>query len=206
MQYTFPHDSCEVESSAGALRQPYSAVVSLASVVSMMFIDQDRPMSCVQMKAVLSYILFQTFHSFSHMVHYRGLIQVCIAHALWYLMCYRTYNAFFYTYGNPPTTKKRWIPTCVYIDILCFLFTGGVYSILTDVMIMVVIVLCYAHKLQTSACFKLFACGVILAMALILEATYCQTLIKTTPVPPHVIVEIIGGGLFYTLAKIVLQV
>ena len=84
--YTFPFSTCETPTtSLGLVAQPFSAAVNLVSVaIILFFLAASRSYTTRTFFLIL--LLFESWHTYSHITHVPGHVQVDVIHVLSYLL------------------------------------------------------------------------------------------------------------------------
>ena len=93
----FPFNTCETPNTEG-IAQPYSTFVNVVNcfIILYFLLKTKQTQSFLLLFSIFS---FQTFHSFSHMIHIQGPAQTNIIHTLSYLINLAFFNVF-YSYSN----------------------------------------------------------------------------------------------------------
>lgn len=200
--YTFPFDTCEVPS-GGHIAQPWSFAVNLVSTMIMLVAAL-----CTKSIGIFSYFLFEAFHTFSHAVHWEK--QRLIVHLLGYVMAACTFYELYRAFGN---IRSRLLITlicvAVLLDILLFVFIGGVSSIFTGLLILVLVVIAYRGHMTAEVhgilIFLLWGLGILFVM-FVNEAYNCRKLLAYHRYPYHALIEVLGGVLFIGLSTMIIKV
>ena len=200
-EYVFPFSSCE-QPHDFFIRQPASAFVTLLTIAHLFkkYLDNNIPL---QKNAILSYILFETFHMFSHCFHTLGELHVVGTHCLFYLMIYQIHRAFAEIRGPLHQNKYYQLYVCVAIDIVVFILINGVYSILTAFSILGFMVYCFCKHIGLGCSVYMVVGGILAGVLLINEALYCEQMLNVLPFPPHILIEVNGFFMFRELTKMV---
>ena len=94
MFYFYPFHTCEQPYiSSKYIAQPVSATINIitVSILTYFFIKSHT----IEIKLLLlSFIAFQVFHAFSHIIHIDGNIQSNIIHIIWYFLTFMIFTAF----------------------------------------------------------------------------------------------------------------
>ena len=118
-EYTFPFNTCEKVNKNG-IAQPYSLFFNLINCIIILYFLLQTKNNYTFMLLFLI-LCFELFHSFSHIVHIKGSIQLNIIHLLTYLINF----AFFYLFYS--YTKK--FPNKFFILYLIVLVCLDIYSL-----------------------------------------------------------------------------
>ena len=202
-KYIFPFSTCEEVDPASWVAQPWSAIVNALSTIillAMMFIAR----SPVVKLALLSYAIFEAWHTLSHIVHIPGESQILIVHILGYIMSFTTLAAII-TLSNgkrPPTWFYIGLAFIIITDVGLFLLVGGLPIIISGLAIFTYIVIAN-FKLLPAHFYRLvpyFMVGIAILIALFINESYnCQWMMEHRQLPYHALVEIIGLVLFTML-------
>ena len=157
----------------------------------------------IELKYVFaSFILFELWHTMSHIVFIDGNIQQTVVHFLAYNLAFGTlYAILSLTKSSLKTYQILLLITVVIIDIITFIYYSGLYIILTGTLLFIVVLVCVYDKISTFVIYYVLAL-IGLALLFINEAINCKWLLQQWPgFPFHAIIEIYGLGLFYALSK-----
>ena len=202
-KYIFPFSTCERSDTSSWLAQPYSAFVNATSTLILlaMMIQADPLVSKL---ALLSYALFEGWHTFSHMVHVQGEIQTLVVHILGYLISFTTLAAIIILSrsGMPAWWFLLGLAVIIAIDIVLFIKVGGLPIIISGLAIFAFIVAANYKLLPPHFYYLLpyFMVGLALLIALFVNESYnCQSMMEARQLPYHAITEIVGLVLFTML-------
>lgn len=198
--YTFPFSTCERPSENG-IAQPFSSVVNLIIVLFLMYcFIQARSL---QLKYVFfSFILFELWHTMSHMIFIAGNIQQSVVHFLAYNIAFGTLFALLYLSKSSLNIHQIvLLASVVLFDIIIYMNYGGIYMILSGTLIFIAILLCVYSKYSTFISYYII--GLIgLALLFVNEAVNCKWMLQYWPnFPFHIIIEFYGLLLFYILSN-----
>ncbi len=204
MNFTFPFDSCEIPSKTG-ISQPYSVLANLLSCFSI-FYYITKSKSKQSFYLLLSFFLFELFHTFSHSIHIPGKFQLIIIHLLAYLINTFLFN-FFYKRNNT-------YPNKYFILILAFLFCFDIIGLIfnkffiffsTQVAVFLLILFYYKNDFEQISSNKLkyiIIISLLITLLVLNEILNCQKMLKKYPnFPFHIIIEILGILLIYIICK-----
>ena len=93
-EYTFPFSTCEKTTEDGTFAQPYSAIANIITCLIIFYFLLNTE-NAYAFLLLLSILVFEAFHSFSHMIHIPGAVQINITHALAYCMNIAFFNLFY---------------------------------------------------------------------------------------------------------------
>lgn len=66
--YIFPFTTCESIKTIGLIKQPYSAFINFINCI-IIFNYLMKVRNIYQFLLIFSFLLFESFHTFSHMIH-----------------------------------------------------------------------------------------------------------------------------------------
>ena len=203
--YTFPFSTCERPNPTG-IAQPYSAALNMInSVVIFYFLIHTKH----YYTALLLFLIlcFELFHSFSHIIHLASSIQETVIHML-AVMVNGALLFFFYKYLK--VTPAPWfLLFCLGIlglDVYLFLNMSILYYFASQI-ILFLSILFYHYPLLTKPIQDKLHLILILTVAIFLlflnEKNNCERMLEVYTFPYHIMIEILGIGLFYTLCSTV---
>jgi len=203
-EYTFPFSTCEKPNKNG-IAQPYSSLLNFINCVIIFYF-------LLQINHYYAFILlffilcFELFHVFSHSIHIHGSIQINITHILSYCINF-AFLFFFYNY-----LKK--IPSIMFIlfyaflicfDIYAFCNMNVVYYIFSQALLFLSVLVYYYPLLTQKIKDKIHILFFLVSLIIILflnEKFNCEEMMSFYPhFPYHILIEIIGIFLFYTICS-----
>jgi len=204
----FPFNTCEEPNKKSYVAQPISAFINMITCLILIYFFLQAKTSIIRL-LILSFILFEIFHTFSHITHIDGTIQSNIIHGIWYFLSFMVLIASIkITKQYPNIYTILILLTIIIIDINLFFQANKLYMVFTALTLPVVIVISYYNLYPI--CIKkaipyLIALLIILGLVLINEKINCLNMMKYAKLPYHAIIEIIGMILFTLLSYIFLQ-
>jgi hypothetical protein len=204
----FPFNTCEEPNKKSWVAQPISAFINMITCLILIYFFLQAKTSIIRL-LILSFILFEIFHTFSHITHIDGTIQSNIIHGIWYFLSFMVLIASIkITKQYPNIYTILILLTIIIIDINLFFQANKLYMVFTALTLTVVIVISYYNLYPI--CIKkaipyLIALLIILGLVLINEKINCLNMMKYAKLPYHAIIEIIGMILFTLLSYIFLQ-
>jgi hypothetical protein len=204
----FPFNTCEEPNKKSWVAQPISAFINMITCLILIYFFLQAKTSIIRL-LILSFILFEIFHTFSHITHIDGTIQSNIIHGIWYFLSFMVLIASIkITKQYPNIYTILILLTIIIIDINLFFQANKLYMVFTALTLPVVIVISYYNLYPI--CIKkaipyLIALLIILGLVLINEKINCLNMMKYAKLPYHAIIEIIGMILFTLLSYIFLQ-
>jgi len=204
----FPFNTCEEPNRKTWIAQPVSAFINMVTCLILIYFFLQAKTLIIRL-LILSFILFEIFHTFSHITHIDGAIQSNIIHAIWYFLSFMVLIASIkITKQYPNIYTILILLLIIIIDIHLFFIPNKLYMIFTALTLPVVIVISY-YNLYPSYIKKvipyLIALLIIVGIFLINEKLNCLNMMKYAKLPYHGIIEIIGMILFITLSYVFLQ-
>ena len=198
--YTFPFSTCERHCKNG-IAQPFSSAVNIIIVLFLIYclFQAKSP----QLKYVFfSFILFELWHTMSHMIFIAGNIQQSVVHFLAYNIAFGTLFALLYLSKSSLNVYQiTLLAIVVLFDIFIYLNYGGVYMILSGTLIFIAILLCVYSKYSTFISYYIIGL-IVLALLFVNEAVNCKWMLQYWPnFPFHIIIELYGLLLFYVLSS-----
>ncbi len=198
--YTFPFSTCERPCENG-IAQPFSSAVNIIIVLFLIYcLFQAKS---IQLKYVFfSFILFELWHTMSHMIFIAGNIQQSVVHFLAYNIAFGTLFALLYLSKSSLNVYQiTLLAIVVLFDIIVCMNYGGVYMILSGTLIFIAILLCVYSKYSTFITYYIIGL-IALALLFINEAVNCRFMLQYWPnFPFHIIIELYGLLLFYVLSS-----
>jgi hypothetical protein len=201
-EYTFPFSTCEPPRD-DVIAQPFSAAANLVTCSIILFFLL-RTTHFYTFALLLSILVFEAFHTFSHIVHIEGPIQINITHFLTYVMNVAFFAVFYHhTHFFPSVGFLFYMAGLILLDIYAFSNFGFVYYLGTQSLVFISILLYYFTllpvKVQTSI---YWICGLVSFVILLFinEQLNCESMLAFYPdFPYHVFIESVGIILFYTI-------
>jgi hypothetical protein len=204
----FPFNTCEEPNKKAWVAQPVSAFINfITSIILIYFFFKAK--TIIIRLLILAFILFELFHTFSHITHINGTIQSNVIHGLWYFLSFMLLiTSIKITKQYPNIYAIIILLLIIIIDINLFFLQNKFYMIITALSLPVVIAISYYNlfpKYIKKAIPYLIGLLIIVGIVLINEKINCENMMKYAKLPYHAIIEIIGLILFITLANVFLQ-
>ena len=207
MFYFYPFHTCEQPYiSSKYIAQPVSATINIitVSILTYFFIKSHT----IEIKLLLlSFIAFQVFHAFSHIIHIDGNIQSNIIHIIWYFLTFMILlTSIKITNKYPDIYIILLLIFVIIIDISILIYSiNKVYMIFTAFALPLIIVISY-YKYYPEEMKKaipyLIGLLFILIIVLLNEKFNCELMMSYINLPYHAIIELLGLILFALLAYI----
>ena len=203
-EYTFPFNTCEKVNKNG-IAQPYSLFFNLINCIIILYFLLQTKNNYTFMLLFLI-LCFELFHSFSHIVHIKGSIQLNIIHLLTYLINFAFFYLFYsYTKKFPNKFFILYLIVLVCLDIYSVFNLTIIYYLSTQSIIFISLLLYYYRLLpkfiQNSIYQLILLVGFVIL--LVLNETYnCERMLEFYPhFPYHIFIEITGIVFFYVICS-----
>ena len=203
-EYTFPFNTCEKVNKNG-IAQPYSLFFNLINCIIILYFLLQTKNNYTFMLLFLI-LCFELFHSFSHIVHIKGSIQLNIIHLLTYLINFAFFYLFYsYTKKFPNKIFILYLIVLVCLDIYSLFNLTIIYYLSTQSIIFISLLLYYYRLLpkiiQNSIYQLILLIGLVIL--LVLNETYnCERMLEFYPhFPYHIFIEITGIVFFYVICS-----
>jgi hypothetical protein len=203
-EYTFPFNTCEKVNKNG-IAQPYSLFFNLINCIIILYFLLQTKNNYTFMLLFLI-LCFELFHSFSHIVHIKGSIQLNIIHLLTYLINFAFFYLFYsYTKKFPNKFFILYLIVLVCLDIYSLFNLTIIYYLSTQSIIFISLLLYYYRllpKIIQNSIYKLILL-VGFVILLVLNETYnCERMLAFYPhFPYHIFIEITGIVFFYVICS-----
>jgi hypothetical protein len=136
----FPFNTCEEPNKKSWVAQPISAFINMITCLILIYFFLQAKTSIIRL-LILSFILFEIFHTFSHITHIDGTIQSNIIHGIWYFLSLMVLIASIkITKQYPNIYTILILLTIIIIDINIFFQANKLYMVFTALTLPVVIV------------------------------------------------------------------
>jgi hypothetical protein len=207
-EWIFPHSTCERTLQDHLVLQPWSFGVNLLNVALLgryAIISQSTPARL----AILSFILFEILHSFSHAIHYDRQFHEIGIHVAGYLMAITSYIALKNETKYTLTfTSKLIIFLSILIDLIIFSTVRSIYGVASGLNLLTVTVAQFFHVLQPDKRIliqRLIAGVVVLFFMFVIEKHHCAYFMRINFQYHPFIVEPWGLILFQMLASVFME-
>lgn len=183
--------------------QPMSALINLLTcIILCIFVGISKTYPVMIM--FIAYLLFELWHTASHIQHIPGHLQTNVVHILGYLLSFTTLISILYLSkkGLPIHIIALLIITII-VDVYIWRFIGGIWTVVFGLLILSIIVIGSYQILP--AYFKKnliwLAFGLVILLSLIYnESVNCHKMMQIYEFPYHMFVELIGLMLFASLS------
>lgn len=204
----FPFNTCEEPNKNNLIAQPVSAFINMITSLILIYFFFKAKTVIIKL-LILAFILFELFHTYSHIKHIDGTIQSNIIHGIWYFLSFMVLIASIkITKKYPNIYTIIILIIIIIIDIHLFFLPNKLYMIFTALTLPIVIVISYynSYPIQIKKAIPyLISLLIIVGIFLINEKFNCENMMKFFKLPYHAIIEIIGMILFITLAYVFLK-
>ena len=203
-EYTFPFNTCEKVNKNG-IAQPYSLFFNLINCIIILYFLLQTKNNYTFMLLFLI-LCFELFHSFSHIVHIKGSIQLNIIHLLTYLINFAFFYLFYsYTKKFPNKFFILYLIVLVCLDIYSVFNLTIIYYLSTQSIIFISLLLYYYRLLPKNIqnCIYQLILLIGFVILLVLNETYnCERMLEFYPhFPYHIFIEITGIVFFYVICS-----
>ena len=203
-EYTFPFNTCEKVNKNG-IAQPYSLFFNLINCIIILYFLLQTKNNYTFMLLFLI-LCFELFHSFSHIVHIKGSIQLNIIHLLTYLINFAFFYLFYsYTKKFPNKIFILYLIVLVCLDIYSLFNLTIIYYLSTQSIIFISLLLYYYRLLPKiiQNCIYQLILLIGFVILLVLNETYnCERMLEFYPhFPYHIFIEITGIVFFYVICS-----
>jgi hypothetical protein len=202
----FPFNTCEEPNKY--IAQPVSAFINLITSLILIYFFFKAKTIIIRL-LILAFILFELFHTYSHITHINGTIQSNVIHSLWYFLSFMLLIASIkITKQYPNIYTIIILILIIIIDINLFFLPNKLYMIFTALTLPVVIAISYYNLYPNhikKAIPYLIGLLIIVGIFLINEKINCDNMMKYVKLPYHAIIEILGMLLFTLLAYVFVQ-
>jgi len=202
--FLFPYSTCETPNKEGIV-QPFSFILNCISCfVILYFLFQTKKIW--NFLLLVSFLLFEGIHTFSHAVHLPNNIQVSLIHPLVYFINI-FYLIIFCKYTHKlPNIYFAFLLFCLFIfDIYAFINLAFIYYFTSAMIIFIFIFMYYYNYFERKD--KQYI-KIILGLALTIiflfynEHFNCKTMLSVFPnFPFHIFPELTGVITFYYISK-----
>ena len=205
--FMFPFSTCEKKKEG--IAQPYSVFVNFISIC-IIFYFLIYTQNIYPFLLILSLLIFECVHTFSHVIHLESHIQNNITHCIGYMI-----NIFFiltlYNYTNHPPHIYFliYLLGLIIIDIYFFMNLSFMYYFSSSMIIFFSIFIYYYNYIPQNKKVYLVAIlllGLSIVVLLYNEKYNCKDMLSKYPeVPFHAFLELNGAFIFYFLCKFFYQ-
>ena len=203
--YTFPFHTCEKPNKTG-IAQPYSAffnIVSCIIIIYYLFNTEN-----IHSKLLLiSILLFELFHTFSHCVHINNHSQIIITHLLAYLVNFSyLYALYHYSHVFPNILFLIYLFIVILFDIYAFQNLSFIYYLSSQFLIFISLFLYYYSYFPPIFQNKIpiiFALTLLIVILFINESYNGKIMLEKFPnFPFHIFIEITAIFIVYNICNI----
>jgi len=203
-EYTFPFSTCEKPNKKG-IAQPWSAAVNVLSIfIIFYFLLQVK--KWYPFLLILSLLVFECVHTFSHIIHLSNYIQVNSIHILTYVINFCCLQAFYnYTHKAPSPIFLMCLVILLSFDIYAFLFLSFIFYFSSSIFLFFSILIyyySYLPKEKQNYIFTILGLGTIILLFFYNEKMNCEKMLFFMPnFPFHALLELTGTFIFYLICK-----
>jgi hypothetical protein len=203
--YTFPFNTCEKPNKTG-IAQPYSVFFNLISCIIIIYYLINTKNNYSKLLLV-SILLFELFHTFSHCIHINNNSQIIITHLLAYLVNFSYLFALYY-YSNvfPNIIFLIYLFVIILFDIYAFQNLSFIYYLSSQFLIFSSLFLYYYSYFPNEVQEKIpsiFALTLLIVILFINESCNGKTMLERFPdFPFHILIEITAIFIVYNICNI----
>jgi len=196
--FNFPFTTCEKEKE-GYIKQPVSFTVNILSCMILLYFLNIAKSTSVRMMIIV-FLIFQSWHAFSHMFHIHNNMQALTIHIISYAVSFATLNALLYLSKSQISYVYIGILfILIAIDLYVWRYIGGVWSVYTNLIILAFIV--FGNYTKLPAFFKNAIPSLVFGLLILFaleynEVVHCKHMLEYYEFPYHVFIEIVGLFLF----------
>ena len=202
--YTFPFNTCEKPKS-GLIAQPYSVFFNLVScAIVVYFLTKTK--SIWPALLLLSILLFEMFHTFSHAVHIKGNGQIIITHLLAYLvnLCY---FLALYKYSDvlPSALFLFYLGGVILFDVYAFKHLPFIFYLSSQFLIFISLFLYYFKYFSAEMKARIpliFSLTGVILLLFINETYNCAKMLEKFSFPFHILIEITAIFIVYNISSL----
>jgi len=206
--YLFPFSTCELPTTNSFVKQPYSTAVNLLTAIILsyyLFIAKSFLVKIV----ILSFIIFELYHAYSHITHIKGKIQSNVIHLLWYFLFISVLAVFIKINKKKENWIYIFIILIILIDLYIWYINNSFYMISSGLFILIIIVISHYYlftkELKQKLNYLLMGTFVLILL-FINEKLNCNYMLEKFKFPYHIFIELIGLVLFIMLADFFIKV
>jgi len=199
MDYIFPFSTCEIPQEG--IAQPFSFFINIISIfIVLYFLFQTE--KTYNFLFILSLLIFEMTHTFSHYIHLPNFIQVNMIHLTSYVIN-ALYLLILYTYTqkSPSIYFLLFLFSFLCFDIYAFTFLPFIYYFSSSIIIFLSILSYYYRYFSKEKKNYLITIFIFMMCVMILiynENINCKWMLSMFPgFPFHAILEIFGTIGFY---------
>jgi hypothetical protein len=201
-QYNFPFHTCEIPHNDFLIAQPWSALVNFIGViiiVGWMIHAYQKGCKTHILLLIGSLLMFEGVHTYSHIYHVDGKLQVTIIHLIAYLIILLYTYALVNRYGFP---RKNIFLTCCFIflavfDVIWFIqgkpFLWYMSTLVGMFILLFRIFFCRFNLLQKRQSYAIMSCSFLIMLLFWNESYNCHKMLQWNPaIPYHALIEMMG--------------
>lgn len=203
-EYTFPFNTCERVRQHG-VAQPYSALCNFINcLIILYFLLHTKTVHTFLL--LFSILCFEAFHTFSHIVHIEGTIQINVTHSLTYCMNLAFLYAFYcYTHVCPDVVFILYLIFLVFVDVYSLFYLTIIYYLTAQSLIFISLLVYYYTLLPRNVQQGIYVISFLVVLVIVLflnEKWNCRNMMNAWPwFPFHILIEVVGVILFYVICQ-----
>jgi hypothetical protein len=202
--FIFPFSTCENPNKHG-IAQPYSVIINVVSIFIILYF-LCKVKNIYTFLLILSLLVFECIHTFSHIIHLSNYTQMNIIHSFAYIVNFCYLLAFYnYTHKAPSLSFIFFLIILLLLDIYSFMFLSFVFYFSSSLLIFFSILVYYYNyipKNQRNYIITILSLGIFIMLLFYNEKFNCNTMLNYFPnFPFHALIEIAGLAIFYFICK-----
>ena len=201
MDFTFPYSTCEKITKNGT--QPVSASINIASIfVLLYFFFSSR--STTNRWVLFFFILFETIHTYSHLRHVPGNVQLYMIHLTGYCILFAVMKTLWIHTGRCMSTQQLLLWSSLLVVDAYLFFSGApfLWFLTTSVILFSMLIIFYYPFLPPKARAVIPWILIVVVMVVLMdfaESRYCEKWMQKQILPYHAMVEFLGWIVFVLL-------
>jgi len=206
MEYTFPFSTCEQTSAV--IAQPVSVALNILSIgILLFFLSQSQNLEASILIGL--FLLFELVHTWSHIRHVPGNVQVMVIHLLAYALIVGYIQMFYCRFGIVRPALAVLVGGLLVLDVIFFLSRRSVIYYFTTMSLAFFLIFFMYYPMLPRALQSLVVqilVAIVIVIGLILNERYnCRRMMRLKILPYHALVEFVGVFLFYFLSRFVIR-
>ena len=201
MDFTFPYSTCEKITKNGT--QPVSASINIVSIIVLLyFFFSSR--SSANRWVFFFFILFEAIHTYSHLRHVPGNLQLYMIHLTGYCILFATWRSLWKHTDQCMSTWQMVLWTLLLVVDASLFLSGApfLWFLTTTVILFSLLILFYFPFFSRSTRIVIPWILVVAVMVVLMdfvESRCCEKWMQKKILPYHVVVEFLGLVVFVLL-------
>ena len=208
MTYTFPFDTCEIPyRHSKHIAQPFSALINVISVGILVIAIVLAKTSSIQV-FFGALLVFELIHTYSHIRHLPGHIQMNVIHAVAYIVNLSYLAIFIGLTGTVSPYLLVSYAAILLLDVYFFARNQFLGYFTTQIVLGLLVTVFYMNYILRFVpiywLIALLGLNVVLIALFINEKNNCASMLASRPFPYHILVEWIGLVVIVVYIRILL--